>query len=112
MYSQNYTPQKQRFANLRNETTPTTTSISYNVLDSQGKQILRVEITGSDTVNANITPLDTQVSQKAVEEAKQDIVIATELLQEKARASYSLRKDGTIEHVGKDRNQMLFRTLR
>ena len=28
------------------------------------------------------------------------------------KMSYSLRKIGTIEHVGKDRNQMLFRILR
>ena len=85
MYSQYYAPQTQRFSNLSKITNLSTTSISYNVLDAQGTQILQVEITARDAVNVKITPLSNEITEKTVEEAKQDVVIAIELFEEKAR---------------------------
>ena len=85
VFSQYYKPQKKRFSNISKEITQTTNSVSYIVLNTQGKQILQIEITGSDALNVEITPLNNEVSEKEIEEAKQDVTIATKLFEEKAR---------------------------
>jgi heat shock protein HtpX len=85
IYSQYLVPQKNRFTNLSRETSPTSNRISYSILDTQGRQKINVEVTGKDTLNAIITPLESDVTDAAITEAKQDVLIATELFEEKAR---------------------------
>ena len=78
-------PQKQRFMNFSRETTESGTFLSYVVLDSQGKQLLQVEVKGTKPIEVKIILLDEQVSDTAIEEAKQDVVIAVQMFEEKAR---------------------------
>jgi len=85
MYRQFFTPQKQRFSNLSKEQTEKALIISYNIIDQQGKQLFKVEITGTDAVNVNITPLEAELPETAIDEARQDVVIATETFEEQAR---------------------------
>ncbi len=83
--SQYLTPQKQRFSGVSKETTKQSSTIEYRVLDQQGKEILTVEVTAGQELDVSITPLDVNVPPTAFEEARQDVVIATQMFEEKAR---------------------------
>jgi heat shock protein HtpX len=82
--NQYYTPQKQRFTDISQEKNQNHIRLTYNIVDQQGKKILRVEITGTDTINAKIIPFG-EVTDSAIQEARQDVIIAAELFEEKAR---------------------------
>ncbi len=78
-------PQKQRFSNFSRQMTPEGRLLSYSVLDQKGKETLRVEIKGTKPIQVTITPIEIPVSDAAIEEAKQDVIIATEMFEEKTK---------------------------
>ncbi len=85
IYRQYFLPQKQRFSNLVKEISPHSSRIAYNIMDGQGKEVLQVQIDGADAINVTIMPIDGQVTDTAAEEARQDVIIAVKMFEEKAR---------------------------
>ncbi len=87
IYTQYLLPQKQRFTSFYRETTYGIPFLSYVVLDSQGKQVLKAEVKGTLPIEIKLIPIDWAATDKAMEEAKQDIVIAVQIFEEHARKS-------------------------
>lgn len=85
IYSQYLLAQKQRFTNITRETTNQGDKLSYVVTDTQGKQLLQVEVKSGTPFELKINPIDPAVSQKAIEEAKQDVLIAMQIFSQNAR---------------------------
>ena len=81
-------PQKDRFTNISRKKAPTGTFLSYAILDAKGQQSLRVEVKASKPLEVKVVPLEGQaVPETAMEEARQDIVIALQIFEENARKS-------------------------
>ncbi|TRO54147.1 heat-shock protein HtpX [Candidatus Bathyarchaeota archaeon] len=87
IYTQYLLPQNQRFTNFYRETTDGVPFLSYVVLDSQGKELLKAEVKGTLPLEIKLVPIDWAVTDTAIEEAKQDIVIAVQIFEERARKS-------------------------
>ncbi|MBN1244125.1 M48 family metalloprotease [Candidatus Bathyarchaeota archaeon] len=87
IYTQYLLPQKKRFTNFYRETAGGVPFLSYVVLDAQGKQLLKAEVKGTMPIEIKIVPIDWVVSATAMEEAKQDVVIAVQIFEEHARKS-------------------------
>jgi heat shock protein HtpX len=85
MYTQYSLPQKQRFSNFYRETTDGVPFLSYVVLNSQGRHLLKVEVKGTIPLEVKLFPIDGKLSDSALEEAKQDVVIAVQIFEENAR---------------------------
>ncbi len=85
IYTQYLLPQKQRFTNISRETSTQGDFLSYIIVDAQGKQLLKVEVKSGNPIELKLTPLDSAVSPKVIEEAKQDIIISTQIFKENAR---------------------------
>jgi heat shock protein HtpX len=84
MYTQYLLPQKQRFMNFYRETTDGVPFLSYVVRGPQGKQ-LKVEVKGTGPIDVKVIPINGAVTATVMEEAKQDVVIAVQIFEEKAR---------------------------
>jgi heat shock protein HtpX len=87
IYQKHIIPQIQRFTNISKRRVGDDFALAFTVLDSTGKQTLNVEIIGAKPIRVTIQPLDETVTEAMVEEAKQDVVIAVELFEEKVRGS-------------------------
>ena len=85
IYKQYLLPQKQRFTNFYRETTDGVTFLSYVVLDAQGEHLLKAEVKGTTPIEVKLIPIAESVSATAMEEAKQDVVIAVQIFEENAR---------------------------
>jgi heat shock protein HtpX len=85
IYTKYLLPQKQRFTNISRETSTQGDFLSYTIVNAQGKQLLKVEVKSGNPIELKLTPLDSAVSPKVIEEAKQDIIISTQIFKENAR---------------------------
>jgi heat shock protein HtpX len=87
IYTQYLLPQKQRFTRFYRETTYGIPFLSYVVIDAEGKQLMKAEIKGTLPIDVKLIPIDWVVPDEAIEEAKQDVVIAVQIFEEYARKS-------------------------
>ena len=87
IYSQYLLAQKQRFTNITRETTDHGDKLSYVVTDMQGKQLLGVEVKSGTPFELKINPIEPGVSQTAIEEAKQDVLIAMQIFSQNTRSA-------------------------
>ena len=82
IYSQYLIPQKQRFTDISRETSNKGDFLSYTIVDAQGRQLLRVDAKSGNPIELKLTPIDPAVSPQVIEEAKQDIIISTQIFRE------------------------------
>jgi heat shock protein HtpX len=99
-------PQKERFRGIARKKSETGSVLSYSVVDAQGKTLVQVEVKGVKPIEVKVTPIDEQVTDATIEEAKQDVVIAVQIFEENARKStlyFAWREGEAIvpEAVGK-----------
>lgn len=80
-------PQKERFTSVVRKKSEKGNYLSYAVRDEKGQPFLQVEVKASKPLEVEITPATEQVPDTAIEEAKQDIVIALQIFEENARKS-------------------------
>ena len=85
IYTQYLLPQKQRFTNFYREIANGVPFLSYVILDAQGMHLLKVELKGTTPIEVKLIPIAESVSATDMEEAKQDVVIAVQIFEEKAR---------------------------
>ena len=115
VYQKYLTPQPERFTNVFRTTEQGESLLAFTVLDGTRKRIFRIEIKGSKPLKVRITPLD-EVTQDAVEDVKEDIVIAVELFEERVRQNtlfFAWREGESIvpEAVSGKENKSLRRIL-
>jgi heat shock protein HtpX len=82
IYTQYLMPQKQRFTNIDRESNPKQEYLSYVIVDSQGKQLVRVEARSGNPIDLKLTPIESTVSPQIIEEAKHDIIIFTQIFRD------------------------------
>jgi heat shock protein HtpX len=79
IYTQYLVPQKQRFTDVARESNAGGERLTYVVTDTQGNRLIRVEVKSGTPFELTIDPLSSVASHTAVEEAKQDVLIAMQI---------------------------------
>ena len=87
MYTQYLLPQKARFTDIIRETNSQGDKLTYFVTDSKGNQIVQVEVKSGTPFELKINPLEPSVTQTALEEAKQDVLIAMQTFAQNVRSA-------------------------
>ncbi len=85
IYNHYLVPQKQKFTDLNREKSSQGDYLSYIIIDKQGKQLLKVEVRSGIPIELKLTPIDPTVSPQVIEEAKQDIIISSQIFRENNR---------------------------
>ena len=78
-------PQKQRFTGFLRSTSGGYPSLSYIVLDAQGKPLAKVEAKGTTPIEMKLLRLSDSISDMTMDEVKQDFIIAVQIFEEQAR---------------------------
>ena len=85
IYTQYLMLQKQRFTNINRETSAQGDYLSYTIVDTKGKQLVKVELKSGNPIDVKVTPVDPAVSPQIIEEAKQDVIISTQIFRENTK---------------------------
>ena len=79
IYTQYLVSQKQRFTDIVRESNAEMERLTYVVTDTQGNRLIRMEVRSGTPFELVIDQLSSVASHTAVEEAKQDILIAMQM---------------------------------
>ncbi len=85
IYTQYLIPQKQRFTDIVRESNSQGERLTYVVTDTQGNRLINMEVKSGTPFELQINPLSSVASHTAVEEAKQDILIAMQIFSQNAK---------------------------
>jgi heat shock protein HtpX len=85
IYQKYLLPQAGRFVSVSRGMTDGEPSLAFVVLDSLRNRTLKVEINGSKPIKVKITPLDDSVTEQQINEAREDVTIATDFFEEEIR---------------------------
>lgn len=80
-------PQKQRFVDVSRETTDDNVVLSYVINDMHKIRSIQVELKSGNPFELRVTPIAPSVPQASIDEAKQDILIATQIFSQTAKNS-------------------------
>ena len=79
--------QKQRFSSVIRETNSQGDKLSYLIINPEGRPQLQVEVKSGTPFELKINPLDPVVTKTAIEEAKQDVLIAMQIFAQNMRSA-------------------------
>ena len=85
IYAHYLSSQKERFTQIHREKEGETALLSYIILDSMGNELVKIDIKGVKPIEVQLAKLSQLATKTVIEQAKQDIVIAMQLFEEKAR---------------------------
>jgi heat shock protein HtpX len=85
IYTQYLMPQKKRFTDIDRETSTQGDFLSYTIVNAEGKKLVKIELRSGEPIDLKLMPLDPTASPQVMEEAKQDVIISTQIFRENTR---------------------------